>query len=148
MSGPWIVVLTACLSAFFGVIGYIIKRFFVESICRLRSLISEIADSLAFYAPVYSNPSGVIDYQGKSYEATQKFQRQATQLMAGAHAIPWYPLWSFLRVVQAKRKIEDASKELIGLSNTVHQGPLLNYGTQTDAQRKRIEKLLGIRRSK
>ena len=149
MSELWGIILTACITISGGIIVYVIGRLlvvlFVEPVHRLRSLIGEIADSLFFYAPVYSNPSGVINYQGKADEATEIFRLQASQLMAGAYAIPWYPLWSFLRLVVIKKRVEDASKELTGLSNLVRSGPATNYGLQAGALRGKIEELLGIR---
>ena len=152
MSELWRIILTACITIGGGIIVYVVGRLlvalFVEPIHRLRSLIGEIADSLAFYAPVYSNPSEVVDYQGKSNEAAEVIRRQATQLQARAHAIPWYSFCAFIRLVRTKKEIEDASAQLIGLSSSVLSGPKTNYGLQADAQRKGIEELLGIRSRK
>ena len=127
--------------------GHLFVALFVEPIHRLRGLIAEIADSLIFYAPVYSNPSEVVD-STKSNEASQVLRRQASQLRARTYLIPWYSLWAFLGLVRWKKDIENASKELIGISNTVYSGPSANYGLENDSKRKRIEELLGISSSK
>ena len=142
MSELWRIILTACITIFGGitvyVVGQLLVALFVEPIHRLRSLIGEIADSLSFYAPVYSNPSGVVNYQGKTSEATEVFRHQACQLNVRACAIPWYSLWAFFRLVRTKGKIGAASKELLGLSNSVHRG----HGPIMEEKRMRKEEKL------
>ena len=115
---------------------------FVEPIHRLRSLIGEIADSLVFYADIYCNPG----YAKKELcdEASETLRRHASQLKARAYSIPWYRLWALMKLVRKKTEIEEASAELIGLSNSVHRGD----GVENDERRRRIEELLGIRSSK
>ncbi|MCJ7655096.1 MAG: hypothetical protein MUO97_07345 [Dehalococcoidia bacterium] len=148
MSELWMIILTACITIGGGIIVYVVGRLgvalFVEPIHRLHSFIGEIADSLANYADVYSNPSGAINYREKAGEATEVFRCQATQLRARLYAIRWYRLALSLGLVRRKNKIEEASKELILLSKLVHKGPLMNYGRETDEIRRRIEELLGI----
>ena len=123
--------------------GHLLVALFVEPIHRLRSLIAEITDSLVFYAPIFSNPSEIVDKE-KGNEASQVLRRQASQLRARTYLIPWYSLWAFLGIVRQKNDIENALRELIGLSNTVCSGPDTNYGLENDKKRKRIERLLGI----
>jgi hypothetical protein len=148
MSELWRIILTACITIGGGIIVYVVGRLlvalFVEPIHRLHSFIGEIADSLAYYADVYSNPSGVINYQGKADDATEVFRRQATQLRARLYAIRWYWLALSLGLVRRKNKIEAASTEIILLSKLVHEGPSINYGIEAGRIRKRIEELLAI----
>ncbi len=139
-------VITVLLGAIVYALGHLLVALFVEPIHRLRSLIGEIADSLIFYAPIYSNPSGVIN-KAKSNEVSEILRGQASQLRARVQIIPWYSLWTFLGIVRQKKEIEDASRALIGLSNTVYSGPNTNYGLENDKKRKKIEELLGIRSS-
>ncbi len=148
MSETWKIVLTASITIGGGVTVYALGRLFValyvEPIHRLRSLIGEIADSLVFYANVYCNPGSlrkeVMD------EASEILRRQASQLRARAYAIPLYSLWAFMQLVQEKKRIEEASAELIGLSNSVYGGQLGTARENSQKERK-IKELLGIRRS-
>ncbi len=146
MSELWRIVLTAIFTVVGGSIvyagGHFLVALFVEPIHRLRSLIGEIADTLIFYADVYSNPG--YGQKERMDEASEALRRQASQLRARAHSVPWYSFWSFMGLVRKKAKIEEASAELIGLSNSVHRSDP-NLGVQNYRRRERIEELLGIR---
>lgn len=146
MSEVWKIVLTAALTVVGGTIVYTVGHFlvalFVEPIHRLRSLIGEIADSLIFYADVYSNPGSASI--ARMDDTSKVLRRRASQLMARVHLISWYSFWAFTRLVRKKTEIEDAHKELIGLSNSIHRSePRL--GIENDERRRKIEKLLGIK---
>jgi len=149
MSELWKIILTASITIAGGIIVYVLGHFlvtlFVEPIHRLRSFIGEIADSLVFYANVYSNPG----YGQKEImdEASEVLRRQASQLRARIYSIPWYSLWAFMGFVRGKKKIEEASAELIGLSNSVHRSEP-NLGIQNYKRREKIEELLGIQSGK
>jgi len=145
MSETWKIVLTASITIGGGITVYALSRLFValyiEPIHRLRSLIGEIADSLVFYANVYCNPGSL--RQEIMDEASEILRRQASQLRARAYAIPFYSLWAFMRLVQGKTKIAEASEGLIYLSNALYKGdPSKNH---EEAQK--IQELLGIVRS-
>jgi len=129
------------LAAILTIVGVVFVRLFVEPIHHLRSHIGKIADSLVFYANVYCNPGAV--RKEMSDEASEALRRQASQLKARAYAVPWYPLWELLKIVRKKTEIEEASAELIGLSNSVHGGPAVS-AKENSGKRKRVEKLLGI----
>ena len=74
-------------------------------------------------------------------KAQRVLRQQASQLIARTHAIPWYRLWEFLRLVPNWAGVLEARRNLMGLSNSVHQGdPIVNYNRQ-----KEIERLLGIK---
>lgn len=149
MSEVWRIVLTASITVVGGVavytFGHLFVALFVEPIHRLRSLVGEIADSLIFYAPVYGNP-GVVRKE-LADEAGETLRRQASQLRARVYSIPWYSLWAFMGLVREKTEIEEASAELIGLSNSVHGGPGISV-TQNIKMERRIKELLGIRGSR
>jgi len=138
--------LTAILTIVVGVIVYFLGRLFValfvDPIRSLRSLIGEIAESLVFYANVYCNPG--VAPRTKSDEASEALRHQAGQLKARAYEITWYPLWELLKIVRKKTEIEEASAELIALSNSVHSG----QPRENSEKREMVEKLLGIVRNK
>lgn len=148
MSEFWRIVLTASITIAGGVIvytiGHLFVAVFVEPIHRLRSLIGEIADSLVFYANVYSNPG--LGQKERMDEASETLRHQASQLRAREYSVPWYSLWSFMGLVREKAKIEEASAELIGLSNSVHRSEP-NLGIQNYRRQEKIKELLGIKSS-
>ncbi len=112
--------LTVCGGIFLLVAGQIITKFFIEPIHEQFRLIGEIADSLVFYANVYGNP-GFGDPERMS-KASDKLRQQASQLRARTNAIRGYQLWQFLRIVPKREGVMEASRNLIGLSNSIHQG--------------------------
>ena len=143
MSELFKIVLTSCLTVLGGilvfVVGRIIEKFSIEPIHEQLRLTGEIADSLIFYANLYSSPG--IGKPEKMDEASKVLRQQASQLMAKTHAIPWYKLWQFLRIVPKHADVIEASKDLKGLSNSIHQGdPMVNHN-----RRKKIEKRLCIK---
>jgi len=148
MSEVWRIVLTASITVAGGVIvyflGHLFVALFVEPIHRLRTLIGEIADSLVFYANVYSNPG--YGQKEEMDKASEILRRQASQLRARAHSIPWYSLWSLMKLVRKRAETEKASGELIGLSNSIHRSEP-NLGVENHRRREKIEELLGIRGS-
>lgn len=149
MSEAWRIVLTASITIAGGIavytFGHLFVALFIEPIYRLRSLVGEIADSLVFYAPVYGNPGAV--RRELADEAGETLRRQASQLRARVYSIPWYSLWAFMGLVREKTEIEEASAELIGLSNSVHGGPGVSV-THNIKMERRIKELLGVRGSR
>jgi hypothetical protein len=55
-------------------------------------------------------------------EASSVFRQQASQLRARASAVRWYGMWQLLKIVPKRSDIKAASQNLIGLSNSIHQG--------------------------
>lgn len=138
------IVLTSSLTILGGisvfVVGQIVSKFLIEPIHEQSKIIGKIADSLIFYANLYSNPGSNIPRE-ESDEASRTIRQQASQLMAKSHAVRWYRLWQFFRVVPRYDDIVEASKNLIGLSNSFRHGEAI----QNDKRRREIERLLGIR---
>jgi hypothetical protein len=143
MSELYKIILTAVFTIFGGVfvytMGQIISKFFIEPIHSLLRCIGEISDSLIFYADQYSNPgTGKPDDMDK---ASRVFRQQASLLIARTHIIRWYSFFELLKLVPKRRAVIEASKNLIGLSNSIHSGNAL-----VNANRRReIERLLNIK---
>ena len=148
MSEGWQIGLTAIVTILGGTIVYALGHFsvalFVEPIHRLRSLIGEITDSLIFYANVYSNPPPNIAMGGLYLQAHDILRRHASQLRARADAIPWYNFWASMKLIREKKEVDEASTELISLSNSVLGGSGITGAANTKTT-KRIAELLGIR---
>jgi hypothetical protein len=145
MSELFKIVLTSSITVLSGilvyVVGRIIEKFFIEPIHEQFRLIGEIADSLIFYANVYSNPGSQLIATEKRDEASNVLRQQAGQLMARTYLIRWYKFWQFLRIVKKREDILEAHSNLIALSNSVHRGE----PRENNSMRKEIEKRLGIK---
>lgn len=126
-----------------GIIGFVahqvITRFIIEPIHEQSKLIGEIAESLVFYADLYYNP-GIGSFEEMA-EASKVLRRQASRLRATTDTIRYYTVWQSRGIVPSQANVIEASKNLIGLSNCIHQGdPKHNHIRQ-----ERIKELLRIK---
>jgi len=125
MSEIVIIFLTSALTIIGGVlvfvIGQIISKFIIDPVHEQKALIGEIADSLIFYANVYTNP-GILPLEMMD-EASNEFRQQATLLQSKTHLIPLYQILSILGLVVNKKHINKATKNLILISNRIHKKP-------------------------
>lgn len=118
---------TICGGVILLVVGQLIIRFLIDPLTELRKLIGEISDNLIYYGNVYANPG----FAGAEQEnaAERELRKNASLLRAKSYALPFYCIFSFLQLVPSKADITIASTNLIGLSNSVHQGnPDVNDG--------------------
>ena len=145
MSELFKIVLTSSFTVLGGilvfVVGRIIEKFAIEPIHEQSKLIGEIADSLIFYADLYSNPGS--GQREQMDEAKKVLREQASQLIARNNMIPCYKFWRYLSLGHLPKRADiiEARKNLIGLSNSIHRGdPYAN-----ERRREEIEKRLGIK---
>lgn len=124
------------------VLGQVFLKFLIEPLHDLRKFRGEIANTLIFYANVYCNPG--IGPREEMDEAQKVLRQQASQLLAKAHALPWYGLWAFLRAVPSRKNILEASGCLIGLSNSVHDRSDARGEDSNSKRRREIEQLLKL----
>jgi hypothetical protein len=148
MSEIFKIVLTSSFTIVGGVIifvmGQIISKFLIEPIHEQRKTIGEIADSLIFYANVYGNPG--LGPKEKMDEAYQRLRELATLLQSKTHLIPFYSFFSSCGMVQKPSDIQEASSQLIGLSNSVYQPPDDPVGTALSnaGRADKIKRLLNL----
>jgi len=124
MSDALGIVLTSAFTILGGIAvivgGQIIIKFFIEPIHEQSKIVGEIAESLIFYARLYSNPgSGKPE---EMYEAAKDLRQLASQLIATTHAIRGYKFWQSRRIVRHRDDVTEASRNLIGLSNSISEG--------------------------
>ena len=74
------------------VIGQVASKFFVEQIHEQSKAISEIIDSLIFFADLYSNPDNRNPPAAakEREEARKTLRRHASQLSSKTYAVAWY----------------------------------------------------------
>ena len=125
----WIkIILTSTFTVLGGIIvfvfGQVASKLFIEQIHEQSKAISEIIDSLIFFAPLYSNPDNRNPPAAEKErdEASKTLRRHASQLSSKTYAIVWYRLWEALRVVPKRSGVTASCKGLIGLSNNVFSG--------------------------
>jgi hypothetical protein len=149
MSELFQIILTSSLTIIGGVIVYlfsqIISKFFVEPIHEQKKTIGEIADSLIYYANV--RPSGTEDVPLELLiEAKKRYRQLATLLKSKSQLIPLYSFFSSINIVSPIENINEASKELIRLSNRIMYKELafLHLGLAPSDIKDRIADMLNI----
>ncbi|KKP67079.1 MAG: hypothetical protein UR68_C0014G0008 [Candidatus Roizmanbacteria bacterium GW2011_GWA2_35_19] len=135
--------LTSSITIIGGVIIFtmqqIISKFFVETIYRQSEIISDISDALVYYAREYSSP-GLLSKELQD-QAHNKFRQLASLLKARSYMIKWYGFLSFFSIIPNLNNIEEASSNLIGLSNSLFNK---SDGVENHNRVVKIKKLLGI----
>lgn len=123
------------------VVGQIFVKFFIEPIHRFHEYTGEIADSLIYYANIYSNPGMAREELLK--EAHDTFRRHSGKLLARIHAIRGYRFWARLRILPKRENAAKAGGYLIRLANGVYDKSMTasDYNTK---RRREIEQLLNI----
>ena len=94
---------------------------FLERIRMQARAIEEIAQALVVYAREYSSPlqNGEPLNNSLRYRAAEsELRRLAALLEATAQTLRAYPAWQSMRLVLPRDDILEASKNLIGLSNS------------------------------
>lgn len=120
-SSPLVIALwTAAVGMVIFVVNQFLLKCAIEPVYDLRRFRGDIVDILAFYANQYCNPGCG---EKEDMEAASDALRQAaTKLLGRRYAIPWYPLWSGLRMVPKNQGVMSARENLTGLSNSVSRG--------------------------
>jgi len=140
------ILLTSFLTILGGVIvytvGQIISKFFIEPIHHQGEIIGEIADALIYHARAYGSPG----FLEKEYldKASGRFRQLASLLRSRSYMIRWYGVFKSLKLVPSLNEVEGASKELIGLSNSLHDKQTDEGITKNYERVNKIRKLLGI----
>lgn len=121
------------------VTGQIVIKFIIDPIHEFRKLLGEIKYELIFHAQAIQTPMGTRERED---EASNVLRKLSCHLLSRTFAIPFYRGISLLmpKFLPPKENINDASKWLIGLSNSVHSK------NRSDNYKKvnRIEKMLNI----
>lgn len=112
------------------VLGQIALKLFVDPWQRQRECVAHIAYILLYYANVYSNP-GVVTKE-KNDEASVETRRAASELVASSYRIPCYSFVSKSQMFPTLETINEVRKQLIGLSNSTHDGDPLTNGARVD----------------
>ena len=132
--------LTAIGAILVFVMGQILGKLVIEPIQDLKKTLGEIRYALVFHAQAIMTPVGDREEEDKASEA---LRRLACDLRSKVGAIPFYGRWAAISsgFLPARTNAFEASKQLIGLSNSVHQQ---NRSDRNGMRVDKIERLLGF----
>ncbi len=127
-----------------ALVSYVGLNFFGKPILALRETITEIAKSLVLYANM---DSGVPNTLGERVDdqaqaARDRYRDLASTLHGQANSVPFYGLWSRLKIVPHFEAIQTAKANLIGLSNMLGRP---NQGPDNSRRERHVRESLGIR---
>jgi len=118
------ILLTSSLTVVGGVVvfvaGQLFGKFVIEPIHDLKKLLGEIRFALVFHAQAIYTPVGNRPMEDAAAAVLRKL---SCDLLSKVDAIPFYSLWSTSSwgFLPSKVNSLSASKQLMGLSNSVHQ---------------------------
>lgn len=136
------ILLTSSLTVIGGVlvfvVGQLLGKFVIEPVQELKKLLGEIRFALVFHAQAILTPVG--DKAGED-EAQKALRKLSCDLRSKTSAIPFYRGWSMISrgFLPRKENALEASKQLMGLSNSVHQP---DRSDKNAARISKIERLL------
>lgn len=117
---------------------------YLEPAIKTRQTMGEIDFALFFYADIYSNPPPkdlIPERRKRMEEASTELRLLASRLRAQANGIPLYVPASFLCRLPSRNDIDTASRDLIGLSNSIFT-PF--DPAENTARRNQIQRLLAL----
>ena len=122
------------------VASQILGKLVIEPVQDLKKTLGEIRYALVFHAQAIMTPVGDREGEDKASEALRKL---ACDLRSKVGAVPFYGRWAAISrgFLPAQANAFEASKHLIGLSNSVHQQDRSDTNSKRLAK---IERLLGF----
>ncbi len=136
------ILLTSSLTIFGAVlifvVGQLLGKFVIEPVQDLKRLLGEIRFELIFHAQAIFTPAGD---KASEDEAQKILRKAACTLRSRIEVIPCYHWWSIIShgFLPHKENALEASKLLMGLSNSVHQP---NRSDKNVARVEKIDRLL------
>ena len=123
-----------------------LTRVYLDPAIETRHVIGEIDFALFFYADIYMNPGKgerkeLPERLERMDEASNELRRLSGQLRARAHSVPLYRPAMFLCRLPKRDEVEEASKELIFLANSISHGDR----DENKKARNQIQKLLCLK---
>ena len=117
------------------VLGQIFLKIFIDPVQELMRCLGQIRYCMVFRADIFCNP-GVAD-TAKMDQTAEELRLNASKLLAALYLVQGFSVWRFFGFVPSKKNLETVSSELIGLSNSVHNG-------KCDENENRRDKILNL----
>ena len=137
------ILLTSFFTTFGAVLVFVasqlLGKLVIEPVQDLKKLLGEIRYSLVFHAQAISTPVGNIEAEN---EAAKALRRLACELRSKVGAVPYYEFWASHShgFLPSRNDALEATKLLIGLSNSVHQ---VERSEKNGRRVSKIEQFLG-----
>ena len=117
-----------------GAGGYLVSKFWMDSILRYLNIRHEVTSDLVFYANVLSKDNLCDEYKERHRTRREHNRRHAAEMAACYYRLPcWYKYW----IEHRGHKPLIASRHLIGLSNSSNED-------QADIHIQWLRKSLGL----
>ena len=118
----------------------LLGKLVIEPVHDLKKLLGEIRFALVFHAQAIMTPVGDIAAED---EAAKTLRKLSCELLSKIEAVPLYDFWVAIShgFLPRRQNAVDASKELMGLSNSVHQA---DRSDKNAARISKIEKSLNF----
>ena len=100
----------------------IVTRLVVDPFVDFRRLLGKTSYTLAFYANLFYN-SSVAAQSPEFKKASNACRDLASEVLAFSAAVALYSLLARLRLIPSRENVRDASRLLVGLSNTRSDTP-------------------------
>ena len=127
MSDVLLVAVTVLGGVVVFIVGQIFVVLFVERIRLQARTIEDVAVALLRYARDYTAPTPeaelTADHRAFLLNAQDEFRTLAARLRASALTLRWYRFFERVRLVLPRRDVIQASRGLIGLSNSLPPHP-------------------------
>lgn len=124
MSDLFKIVITSALTIFGGVLVFamtqLLQKFLLEPVHEQSKVIGEIFFGLVYYSNRYANPGS--GRPKDLADTSEAFRRYASQLQGTTSAIRCHDLFEKLGLVPQRKKIEEAVRDLIRISNSIDSG--------------------------
>lgn len=117
------------------VLGQIFLKIFIDPVQELMRCLGQIRYCMVLYADIFCNPG--VAYQDKREQTVEELRINASKLLGALYLVRIFPVWRFLRFLPSKKNLETVSSELIGLSNSIHNG-------KCDENVNRCDKILSL----
>jgi hypothetical protein len=134
MSDIYKIFLTSSVTILGGVLIFVLEKiveiFFINLIHKQKQVIGDICDKLIFYADLYSNPFNQKIPQSpeiinRYIRARDEVRSLASLLNSRTQQITWYGFFAKLHIVLPQENIQEASRNLIALSNSFFEPEVL-----------------------
>lgn len=125
-------------------LGWIMAKIF-ELAIHLRAQIYFVQERLIYFARQIHSPD--VMREDLIREADRELRGLASSIRAGADAVLFYKLFSYLSIIPPKKNVKEASGLLIGLHNSLESVTIELDDKRADTNRKSYKKvgeLLGI----
>ena len=119
------------------VLGQIFLKIFIDPVQELMRCLGQIRYSMVFYADIFGNPGVAHSDSDKREQTMEELRINASKLLGALYLVRIFPVWQFLRFLPSKENLETISKELIGLSNSIHNG-------KCEENKNRCDKILSL----